>query len=223
MLSDPGAFRAGPRLRYSRIPSYSSWGPIRPGPKAPTGVAGASAAPTAEVVRNRPGRRSCRPSHGSCSSSGKGPSPGPTGRPGTSGGDRWAQEEAQPARCPTLAPAWMRPRRQLPARQYTGAATVWFACWYSCPCNSPPECGRNHSHCLGWISNPALNRHLRVAYVAARSRPHFPWSAPAAAGSGRHAVFDGGVTSTGAWSHERKTAASGHAERPDSAAAEPSR
>jgi len=145
--------------------------------------------PTAEVLRNRPGRRSCRPSHGSCSSSGKGPSPGPTGRPGTSGGDTWVQEEAQPARCPTLAPAWMRPRRQLPARQYTGAATVWFACWYSCPCNSPPECGRNHSHCLGWISNPALNCHLRVAYVAARSRPHFPWSAPAAAGSGRHAVL----------------------------------
>jgi hypothetical protein len=217
VLSDPGSFRAGPRLRYSRIPSYSYRGPIRPGPKAPTGVAGASTAPTAEVVRNRPGRRcSCRPSHGNCSSSGKGPSPGPTGRPGTSGGDTSVQEEAQLARCPRLAPAWIRPRRRLPAHQCTGEATFWFACWCSCPCSSPPECGRNHSECLGSISNPALNCDLRVAYVAARSRLHFPWSAGAAAGSGRQAVFDGGVTSTGAWSHERKTAAPRHGpKRPD--------
>jgi hypothetical protein len=137
----PRSFRARPRSRCSRNPNHSHRGSTRPGPKAPTAVAAASAAPTAEEHRNRLGRRNCRPSHGSCSSFGRGPSPGLTGRPDTSDGDMWVQQEAPPARPPRSPPVWTRPRRRLPARRCTGEATFLFACWYPCSATFPVKTG----------------------------------------------------------------------------------
>lgn len=80
-------------------------------------------------------RDSCLPSHGSCSSSGWVPSPGSIARPGTS--DSSVREQAPPWRCPRTGRARTWPGCRPPARPYTAAPTVEFACWYSCGCYFP--------------------------------------------------------------------------------------
>jgi hypothetical protein len=159
VLSGPVLVGTGSRFRYSKTPTTRVGGPRQPEPNAPNPVA--VAAPTAGVVHNRVRNRvrnravhnravhnrgvhnrlgprsSCRPSHGSRSSSGKGPNPGPMGRPGTSDDDMWAQEKALPGQRPWPVRVWTKPRRQPPARQRTGEATVFFACRNSFPKDSP--------------------------------------------------------------------------------------
>jgi hypothetical protein len=182
MFPTPRSFRARPRFRCSRNPNHSHRGSTRPGPKAPTAVAAASAAPTAEEHRNRLGRRNCRPSHGSCSSFGRGPSPGPTGRPDTSDGDMWVQQEAPPARPPRSPPVWTRPRRRLPARRCTGEATILFACLVSTFGNFPRK---NRPETPSIVLPEPQIRLITAAYVAltlrgaktARPPSHFAWSA----------------------------------------------
>lgn len=129
-------FKGGASWGRPSNPNGSGLGPRPPGPTAPTAAAMAAGPPKA-VLRSPRGRRSCRPSHGTGSSSGKGPSPGPTGRPGTSGGGTWEPAEEPPGRCPRPAPAWMQPGRRPPAHRCTDEPKALFACWYSCRLRFP--------------------------------------------------------------------------------------
>jgi hypothetical protein len=123
------------------------------------------------VVRNPPGRRSSRPSHGSYSSPSYCPSLGPSGRLGTSDGDTSVQEEAPPGPCPPPGRAWTGPRRQPPARQCTNEATI-FACWYSCPREFP--LGNAHKTLLlgSLNSNPVHSRDSCAVNISRRIPPY---------------------------------------------------